>query len=88
LVNDSGTYYSDAQLLALFGKRYLVQQEIQKYLTIDAAMWKKIGYFNSLRNKLIHERATVGLDDRQISDYRGVVEDVLKRLFKLKLARG
>jgi hypothetical protein len=30
----------------------------------------------------------VGLDDEQIKDYRGVVETVLKKLFKLKLARG
>jgi hypothetical protein len=83
LVNDSGAYYSDAQLLTLFGKRHLVQQEIQKYVNIDAAIWKKIGHFNNLRNKLVHERATVGLDDEQIRDYRGVVETVLKKLFKL-----
>ena len=38
-------------------------------------------------DKLIHERATVGLDDGQIKDYRGVVEKILKKLFKLKLAR-
>jgi len=88
LVNDSGTYYSDAQLLTLFSKRHLVQQEIQKYVTIDAAIWKKIGHFNGLRNKLVHERSTVGLDDAQIKDYRSVVETVLKKLFKLKLARG
>ena len=66
----------------------MVQQEIQKYVNIDAAIWKKIGHFNNLRNKLVHERATVGLDDQQIKDYRGVVETVLKKLFKLRLARG
>ncbi len=88
LVNDWGTYYSDAQLLTLFGKCHLVQQEIQKYVNIDTVIWKKIGHFNNLRNKLVHERATVGLDDEQVRYYRGVVEVVLKKLFKLKLARG
>lgn len=88
LVNDSGTYYSDAQLLTLFAKRHLVQQEIQKYVNINGAIWKKIGHFNNLRNKLVHERATVGLDDQQIKDYRGVVETVLRKLFKLRLERG
>jgi hypothetical protein len=89
LVNDSGTYYGDSQLAAIFAKRHLVQTEIQKYVkNIDAATWKKIGHYNNLRNKLIHERATVGLSDAQIKDYRGVAEIVLKKLYKLKFAKS
>ena len=37
-----------------------------------------------MRNKLVHEKATVGVNDAQIEDFREVVESVLKKLFKLK----
>src|SRR5262249_48959506 len=84
LVNESGTYYSDSQLLSIFRTRHSVQQEIQKYVKIKAETWKKIAHYNNLRNKFVHERGTVGLIDDQIEDYRGVVEDVLKKLYKLK----
>jgi hypothetical protein len=84
LVNDSGTYYSDAQLLAVFKTRQTVKLEIQKYVRIGADNWKKIGFYNGLRNKLVHERGTVGLSDGQIEDYREIVEGILKKLFKLR----
>jgi uncharacterized protein YutE (UPF0331/DUF86 family) len=51
---------------------------------VKADIWKKIAFYNGLRNKLVHERGTVGLSDDQIEDYREVVESVLKKLFKLK----
>jgi len=88
LVNDSGKYYSDSQLITIFAKRHLVQQEIQKYIrNIDAATWKKISHYNNLRNKLIHERATVGLSDAELKDYKDIAEVVLQKLYKLKFVK-
>jgi hypothetical protein len=83
LVNESNTYYSDPQLLAIFKTRQNVKLEMQKHVRIKAEMWKKIAFYNGLRNKLVHERGTVGLSDEQIEDYWEVVESVLKKLFKL-----
>jgi acetone carboxylase gamma subunit len=85
-VNDSGGAYSDAQLLQLFKNRYAVHSEIKKYpkVKIAADTWKKIEHYYLLRCKLIHEKATVGISDAQIEDFRKVVEGVLGKLYKLR----
>jgi hypothetical protein len=85
LVNESGVYYSEAQLLTIISKRNLVHQEVQKYITtIKPSNWGKITYYNNLRNKLIHERASVGINDADIKDFRKVVENILYELYKLR----
>lgn len=83
LVNESGTTYNDAKLLSIFSNRTSVQNEIKKYVKIKADTWKKIEHYYRLRNKLVHERVTVGVDDGQIQDFREVVETVLKKLYRL-----
>ena len=35
-----------------------------------------------------HERATVGITDNQVADYRRTVELVLSKLFKLKFPKA
>lgn len=84
LVNDSGQYYSDAQLLAIFGSRHKVHTEVQKYVTLSSDTWKKITHFSNLRNKMIHQRASGGVSDQELRDFRRVVESVLKTLYKLR----
>lgn len=84
LVNDSGTTYNDAALLQLFRNRTSVQNEVIKYTMIDPKIWKKIDYYYNIRCKLIHERASIQITDSEIEDYREVVEEVLRQLFKLK----
>jgi hypothetical protein len=84
LVNESGTPYSDARLLSLFSNRTSVHNEIKRYVTIKSDTWKKIEHYYRLRCKLVHEKATVGISDAQIDDFRDVVERVLRRLYKLK----
>lgn len=83
LVNGSGHYYSDSQLLTLFRNRSDVEEEIKKYVHISQKMWQKIDHYYTIRCKLVHERATVGISDEQVEDYRQVVEKVLKKLFGL-----
>jgi hypothetical protein len=84
LVNDSGVAYSDKRLLDIFSNRIEVQKEISNYKKISLKVWKKIDYYYKLRCKLVHERATVSINDGQIKDYRCVVESVLKILFNLQ----
>jgi hypothetical protein len=83
LVNESGTTYNDAKLLSIFGNRHSVHTEIKRYVRIKAEIWSKIDHYYRLRNKLVHERVTVGIDDSQIEDFREVVEAVLKKLYRL-----
>lgn len=83
LVNESEQFYNDKKLLELFKNRNDVQNEIKKYVEFGKSFWKKINYYYMLRNKLVHERATIGITDSQIEDYREVVQKVLKRLYKI-----
>lgn len=84
LVNDSGHYYSDADLLDIFSRRNKVENELKRYKpNIDSITWRKIDYYYNIRCKLVHERASVQITDYQINDYREVVEAVLHELFGL-----
>jgi hypothetical protein len=84
LVNESGTHYSDQQLLAIFAKRHLVHSEIKKYVRISKDSWQKINHYYGLRCQLVHNRAMAGISDVQIQDFREVVESILGKLYKLK----
>ncbi len=84
LVNESGTSYSNAKLLSIFGNRIVVHDEVKKYIKIKDDTWKKIKHYYDLRCKLVHEKATGGVSDAQIQDFREVVEGVLTKLYKLK----
>lgn len=86
LVNESKTYYSDAQIKNIFSKRHLVHNEIKKSKTrISKRTWPKIVFYYDLRCKLIHERATMNFTDAQIAEFTSLVEYVLKKLFNVKL---
>jgi len=84
LVNDSGGTYSEQKLLSIFGQRRLVHDEIKQYVTLKTETWKKIKHYYDLRCKLIHEKASVGINDSQIRDFREIVEGTLNKLYKLK----
>ncbi|MCK5342233.1 MAG: ATP-binding protein, partial [Candidatus Heimdallarchaeota archaeon] len=87
LVSESEVFYNDTKLLNLFKNRNDVHKAVQSHVSFDEKLWKKITYYYNLRNKLVHERATVGIDDSQIEDYRSVVENVLERLFNLNFSK-
>ncbi|MGH1329702.1 MAG: ATP-binding protein [Paracoccaceae bacterium] len=76
--------YSDRKLAGIFANRTEVIKEVKPYLLIDDDDIKKINFYYVLRNKLIHERATVSIPDEQVDDYRQVVERVLSKAFDLK----
>jgi DNA-binding MltR family transcriptional regulator len=84
LVNDSGVHYTDSQLLSLFKTRHAVHMEIKKYVSLNMTTWKKISHFSDMRNKLIHQRASAGISDDELENFREVVEGVLKKLHKLR----
>lgn len=85
LVNESGRHYTDKELQDIFRTRHIVHNEIQKYVTnINKDLWKRINYYYSLRNKLIHERSSVGINDSDINNFRNDVENILNKLYSLK----
>lgn len=76
--------YNDRKLAGILANRTMVIKEVQPHLMIDDDDLKKINFYYVLRNKLIHERATVSIPDEQVDDYRQVVERVLSKAFGLK----
>lgn len=79
--------YNDAYILKLFQRRTDVINEVQPFIKLSKTTLGKIGHYYTLRNKLVHERATVEISDSQVSDYRATVEAVLAKLFSLKFPK-
>lgn len=77
--------YTNKQIKAILGQRTTVIKEVQaKVAKFSSAMATKADFYYGLRNQLIHERTTVPINDRQVEDYRKLIESVLKLLFGLK----
>ena len=83
LVNDSGKYYSDAKLLEVFRTKNNLFTEMKGYLDLTAGEWKKLAYYADIRNKLIHQRATVGIDLDEVGELRGLAALILQKLYGL-----
>lgn len=81
LVNESDEIYSDERLLKLFKNRYGLHKEVEKHAGIDKKVWNIIEYFYRLRNKIIHERASVSISDEDLENYREIIEYMLAELF-------
>lgn len=76
--------YNDAKIAQLFKNRTDVITEVAKHVKFSAKLLTKVRHYYGLRNKLIHERATVGITDPDIANYRETVEEVLTILFNLR----
>lgn len=75
--------FNDAKIQELFAKRHLVIEEVKKKTAIPQNTLDVALHYYSQRNKLIHERATLGVTDADIEAYSAAVEKVLTILFKL-----
>jgi hypothetical protein len=76
--------YNDAKIAQIFSRRSDVIKEVSAHVTFSTTLLAKVQHYYGLRNKLIHERATVGITENDITNYRATIEQVLNRLFKLK----
>lgn len=77
--------YTNKQIKGILGHRTTVIKEVQsKVPRFSTTMATKADFYYGLRNQLIHERTTVPISDRQVEDYRRLIENVLKLLFGLK----
>ena len=76
--------YNDAKILSLFRQRADVIKEVTSKITIPPTLLNIANHFYMLRNKLIHERATVGVTDADVASYRKTVENILGILFGLR----
>jgi hypothetical protein len=60
---------------------------VTNHITIPPPVLAKARHYYNIRNKLIHERATVGVTDADVESYRATIQDVLRILFKLRFTR-
>ena len=77
--------YNDAYIAILFGDRRKVIDAVKQAVpSIPKDQLDKARHFYLMRNKIIHERASVGITDNDVTSYRQTVDALLKILFKLK----
>lgn len=76
--------YDDAKIQRLFKNRQDVIREVTAKVAIPQTLLGIVAHFYALRNKLIHERATVGITDADVNSYKKTIQDILKLLFGLK----
>ena len=70
--------YNNAKIEHIFSRRHLVINEIMSKIAIPKELLTKAQHYYGLRNKLVHERATVDVADRDIKNYRSVVGKILR----------
>lgn len=77
--------YPDNQIKHLFKQRTSVIKEVQaKVPKLTNDMVVKVNFYYGLRNKLIHERTMVPINDREVADYRALIQKILNILFGLR----
>lgn len=79
--------YPDPKIQHIFQSRQTVINEVCAHVKLTKTQLSKISHYYGLRNKLIHERASVGITERQVDDYRHIVEQVLSQLFGAKFPK-
>jgi hypothetical protein len=75
--------FNDAAIQTMFEKRFRVIDAVSQRVQIPKKLLDKAKHYYVLRNKLIHERATVGITGADVDNYRSTIEEVLTLLFGL-----
>ena len=78
--------YGDAVLIKLFKNRSDVIDLVEKNISIPPSLISKSKHYYAMRNKLIHERATMQVTDSDIENYRDATQKIMKILFGLRFS--
>ncbi len=84
IVHTEGLDRGGRTLEQLFNQRDAVISVVKQQISFNPDTLKLINHYYLLRNKLIHERATVDVTDSDIKIFRGAVDECLKSLFRLQ----
>jgi Histidine kinase-, DNA gyrase B-, and HSP90-like ATPase len=80
--------YGNSEIARLFKNRDHVIAAVDAKVNITPGLLDRARHYYGLRNKLIHERATVDVPDVDIRNYRLVVQQVLQVLFGIDVTGG
>lgn len=78
--------YNDAAIQKLFSRRDQVISAVTQKINIPMALIEAANHYYNIRNKLVHERATVGVTDSDVASYRLTIEKLLGILFDLRFS--
>jgi hypothetical protein len=84
IVHTQGINLGGKTLEEIFNQRDAVIKVVRQKVNIDRATLLKIDHYYRLRNKLVHERATVEVTDEDIDNYEETVQNILTLLFNLQ----
>ncbi len=76
--------FDNSAIQKLFERRSDVIRAVTSKIAIPKTLIDKTQHYYNLRNKLIHERATVGITDSDVANYRATMEEILSILFELR----
>jgi len=79
--------FGDAVIQKLFRNRPEVISTVIQKVQIPPDLIERAKHYYEMRNKLIHERATVGIADADVNNYRETVEKILAILFNVRFPR-
>ncbi|BAV33400.1 histidine kinase [Sulfuricaulis limicola] len=77
--------FSDTKIKQLFERRNDVITAVTSKVNIPKKLLDKAKHYYGLRNKLIHERATVDVTDSDVENYDSTIREMLHILFGLDL---
>ncbi len=75
--------YNDEKIRKLFSRRPDVVAEINSKVPLTSTVLTRVHHYYGLRNKLIHERATVDILASDVANYKKLIGHILKKLFGL-----
>lgn len=85
IVHTEGLNRSGQSLEDLFKQRDAVISVVRQRITFPPSLLRRIGHYYLMRNKLVHERATVDVTDGDIQNFRDAVVISLGLLFDVRM---
>lgn len=76
--------YTDAKIAEIFKSRHKVISTVIDKVPLQASLLERARHYYDVRNKLIHERATISIPQSDIDNYRRVIEEILTQIFGLQ----
>ena len=76
--------FPDGRIRDLFRSRDQVIETVKSAIPIDPTLIRLAEHYYGMRNKLVHERATVEVTTTDVNNYRSAVQTILRLLFDLR----
>jgi hypothetical protein len=85
LVNETSEDLSDHDLKRLLERGSSAKDALKDLVPLPAKTWEQLARFSKMKTNLLYGKATPKVSDEELTDFNLLVEDILSRLFELKL---